>query len=189
MKKRGIIQRCGEDRRVQLGAAFQEARGAKYQVEMQSTMPGKIGGEMCSCPWLCSGSAGHRALSKAKMSWRWHGDDSRGPVFPRVFLIFLLSGFEHLKVKAAVVSQMSCLCLNQELGKSQGHFQAKNRYLMIPGCDPDTHRQVSTAIHDALRSHLPVQKAMDFTFAISVLETLPGPLGTSGRSGHLCLCD
>lgn len=43
MKKRGIIQGCGEDRRVQPGAAFQEAGGGKYQVEMQSTMPGKMG--------------------------------------------------------------------------------------------------------------------------------------------------
>lgn len=140
MKKRGIIQGCGEDHRVQLGAAFQEARGAKHRVKMQSMMPGKMGQGMCSPPWLCSGCAEHGALSKAKMSWRWHGDGSRGPAFPRVFLLFLLSGFEHLKMKAAVASQTSCLCLNQELGNSRWHFQARNRYLMIPGCDPETHR-------------------------------------------------
>ena len=100
MKKRGIIQGCGVNHRVQPEVAFQEARGAKHRVKMQTAMPGKNGmrDALISAASLrvCGPRSSEQGQGELEVAWARRcplGDVSRGPAFQRVFLLLLLSGF------------------------------------------------------------------------------------------------
>ena len=67
------------------------------------------------------------------------------------------------------------------------YFQSESRYLMIPGCDPDIHDWVSSAIHDALRYPICQSRNPWISHGSSALSASPlGCLGHPPSSRGYC---
>lgn len=70
----------------------------------------------------CSSEQGQGELEVAQAQQCPPGGVSRGPAFQRVLLLFLLSEFEHLNMKAVVVSQNILPASELGAGELKGAF-------------------------------------------------------------------
>ena len=74
---------------------------------------------------VCGPCSSKQGQGDREVTWAQQcppSDVSRGPAFQRVFLLLLLSGFEHLKMKMAVVSQSILPVSEPGAGELHGVF-------------------------------------------------------------------